>query len=57
MDATASFRKRGYIIAPRGKLVVDGFRQSAEAVAAFQFGPGAGIVLRRKNITTRAMSA
>lgn len=35
----ASFRKRGYAIAPHQRLVVDGFRQSAEAVAAFRFGP------------------
>ncbi len=35
----ASVRKRGYVIAPRGTLVVDGFRQSAEAVAAFRFSP------------------
>ena len=35
----ASFRKRGYIIEPHRKLVVDGFRQSTDAVAAFRFGP------------------
>lgn len=35
----ASVRKRGYVIAPHGTLVVDGFRQSAEAVAAFRFSP------------------
>lgn len=35
----ASFHKRGYVIAPHGRLVVDGFRQSTEAVAAFRFGP------------------
>lgn len=35
----ASVRKRGYVIAPRGTLVVDGFRQSAEAVVAFRFSP------------------
>jgi hypothetical protein len=35
----ASARKRGYVIAPRGTLVVEGFRQSSEAVAAFRFGP------------------
>jgi len=35
----ASFRKRGYIIESHRKLVVDGFRQSAGAVAAFRFGP------------------
>jgi len=35
----ASFRKRGYIVNPHQKLVVEGFRQSTEAVAAFRFGP------------------
>lgn len=35
----ASFRKRGYIIAPHGRLVVEGFRQSTDTVAAFQFSP------------------
>jgi hypothetical protein len=33
----ASFRKRGYIIEPHRQLVVEGFRQSTEAVAAFRF--------------------
>jgi hypothetical protein len=35
----ASFRKGGYIVNPHRKLVVEGFRQSTEAVAAFRFGP------------------
>ena len=35
----ASFRKRGYIVGPHRKLVVEGFRQSTDAVAAFRFGP------------------
>ena len=35
----ASVRKGGYVIAPRRTLVVDGFRQSTEVVAAFRFGP------------------
>jgi hypothetical protein len=35
----APFRKRGYILNRRQKLVVEGFRQSTEAVAAFRFGP------------------
>src|SRR5438067_6869641 len=38
----ASFRKRGYIVNPHRKLVVEGFRQSKEAVAAFRFGPVRG---------------
>src|SRR5205085_5371097 len=36
---TASVRKRGYLLLPRGQLVVEGFRQSTDAVAAFRFGP------------------
>ena len=36
---TASFGKRGYIIEPHRQLVVEGFRQSTDAVAAFRFGP------------------
>jgi hypothetical protein len=36
---TASFGKRGYLIDPRRQLVVEGFRQSTQAVAAFRFGP------------------
>ena len=36
---TSSLHKRGYIIKPHRQLVVDGFRQSADAVAAFRFGP------------------
>ncbi len=35
----ASFGKRGYVVQPRAHLLVEGFRQSAEAVAAFRFGP------------------
>jgi hypothetical protein len=35
----ASVRKRGYIVAPHRTLVVEGFRQSSEAVAAFRFSP------------------
>lgn len=35
----ASLRKRGYLMAPRSQLVVEGFRQSTEAVAAFRFSP------------------
>ena len=36
---TASFGKRGYVIEPHRQLVVEGFRQSTDAVAAFRFGP------------------
>jgi hypothetical protein len=35
----ASFGKRGYLIDPHRQLVVEGFRQSTDAVAAFRFGP------------------
>lgn len=39
---TASFRKRGYIVDPGETLEVEGFRTSADAVAAFEFsGVGA----------------
>jgi hypothetical protein len=33
-----SFEKRGYLLRPGGRLVIDGFRQSTETVAAFRFG-------------------
>jgi hypothetical protein len=35
----ASFQKRGYAVEAHQQLIVDGFRQSTEAVAAFRFGP------------------
>jgi hypothetical protein len=35
----ASVRKPGYLMALRSQLVVEGFRQSPEAVAAFRFSP------------------
>jgi len=39
---TASFRKRGYIVDPGETVEVEGFRTSADAVAAFEFsGVGA----------------
>jgi hypothetical protein len=31
--------KRGYVVPPRGELVVDGFRMSTTQVAAFRFSP------------------
>jgi hypothetical protein len=34
----ASWEKRGYLIEPRGELLVDGYRLSQESVAAFRFG-------------------
>ena len=33
-----SFSKRGYLIEPNGRVEIDGFRQSVDAVAAFRFG-------------------
>jgi len=48
----ASVRKRGYIMAPRSQLKVEGFRQSTEAVAAFRFSQSANCT-RMKNITIR----
>jgi hypothetical protein len=35
----ASLSKRGYILTPHGQLVVEGIRQSMDAVAAFRFSP------------------
>jgi hypothetical protein len=35
----ASLQKRGYIVGPHQKLVIEGFRRSMETVAAFRFGP------------------
>ena len=34
----ASFKKRGYVLAPFETLAVEGFRTSAATVAAFHFG-------------------
>lgn len=34
----ASFAKRGYLVSPHGELIIDGWRQSADQVAAFRFG-------------------
>ena len=34
----ASYRKRGYVIRPHGAVEIEGFRRSADAVAAFRFG-------------------
>jgi hypothetical protein len=35
----ASFSKRGYLMPPHSRRVIDGFRQSTDAVAAFRFSP------------------
>jgi len=34
----ANFSKRGYLLDPMGEIEIDGFRQSADAVAQFTFG-------------------
>jgi hypothetical protein len=36
---SASVRKRGYVVGPHRTLIVEGFRQSNDAVAAFRFSP------------------
>ncbi len=49
----ASVKKRGYVIAPHRTLVVEGFRQSIEAVAAFRFSPVRESYAREKYGDTR----
>jgi hypothetical protein len=34
----ASFEKRGYLVGPHGRVVIDGFRRSDAEVAAFRLG-------------------
>ena len=34
----AGFDRRGYVLEARGELMIDGFRQSSDQVAAFRFG-------------------
>jgi hypothetical protein len=34
----ASLNKRGYIVGPHGRVVIDGYRRSMSEVAAFRFG-------------------
>jgi hypothetical protein len=36
--SAAGIQNRGYVLGPYGTLMIDGFRQSHEAVAAFRFG-------------------
>ncbi|HMJ05759.1 MAG TPA: hypothetical protein VK474_05840 [Chthoniobacterales bacterium] len=50
---TASFGERGYIIPPRGLVRVEGFRQSADAVAAFRFSSVNDSYANRKYGKTR----
>lgn len=49
----ASFRKRGYILAPGEVLEVKGFRTSYEAVAAFEFATVSASYSNLKHGTTR----
>ncbi len=35
---TAAWEKRGYLVAPFGETLIDGYRLSGDAVAAFRFG-------------------
>jgi hypothetical protein len=49
----ASFGKRGYIINPGGRVSVEGFRRSTDAVAAFRFGSVADSYANRKHGDTR----
>jgi hypothetical protein len=49
----ASYRKRGYVIPPRGRISVDGFRQSTREVAAFRFGSVSESYANRKHGDTR----
>jgi hypothetical protein len=49
----ASLRKRGYIMTPRSQLIVEGFRQSTEAVAAFRFSPVRESYANEKHHDTR----
>ena len=49
----ASFTKRGYLLDPHGELEIDGFRQSAESVAAFRFGSVRGSYAGQKHGDTR----
>ena len=51
--ATASIHYNGYVIAPAGKVSVDGFRQSMDAVAAFRFGAVSESYANRKYGNTR----
>ena len=49
----ASFTKRGYIIAPNSSIEIDGFRQSADSVAAFRFGSVKDSYAEKKHGTAR----
>ncbi|HMY18631.1 MAG TPA: hypothetical protein PKA58_20030 [Polyangium sp.] len=50
---SAAFNKRGYLVQPHGELEIDGFRRSAEEVAAFRFGSVRGSYAGQKTGDTR----
>ena len=49
----ASYGKRGYLIWPNDKLVVEGFRKSLQEVAAFRFGSVSDSYANRRHGDTR----
>ena len=49
----ASLRKRGYILQPRQRIVVDGWRRSMNTVAAFRFSSVADSYAERKHGDSR----
>ena len=50
---SGAFNKRGYLVQPHGELEIDGFRQSADAVATFRFGSVRGSYAGQKTGDTR----
>lgn len=50
---SAAFNKRGYLVQPHGELEIDGFRRSAQEVAAFRFGSVRGSYAGQKTGDTR----
>ena len=50
---SASYSKRGYILAPGEKIEVKGFRTSYDAVAAFKFSTVSGSYTQQKHGTAR----
>jgi hypothetical protein len=49
----ASFEKRGYVVRPHGKVEVEGFRRSTDAVAAFRFSSVRDSYANRRHGDTR----
>lgn len=50
---SASYSKRGYILQPHQKVLIDGFRKSHSEVAAFRFNSVANSYANRKHSDTR----